>query len=543
MLLLAAFAGIMGFFIFLMIRTSSPDMSLLFSQIDPADGGRILDKLKTMNVPTEVKGDGTQIYVPTNQVARLRMELAQDGILTGGSFGYEIFDKGDMLGSTTALLDINRLRAMEGEIAKSIRTIQGVQSARVHLVLPKRELFSKEKQQPTASIILKMKGAAHLSATQVQSIQYLVASAVSGLTLDKISIVDDKGNLLAKGNDRMEAGDSFTSQQDIRQGYESKISRAIESMLDKTLGFGKSRAEVTAEMDFDKITMTSVEFNPEGQVARSSTTAEEGSNANEAAAIDNVSIQNALPDSGGQGTQAQNKNQATKTEENVTYEISNTTKTHIKETGAIKRLSIAVLVDGVYSNNQFTPRPQEELDQITALIKSAVGFKEDRGDNIKVLSMKFSETPDTPDVFDWKTWAKNLNYTKIIEIGVIAIVGLIFSMLVLKPFLIVLADKNLQISRYSAFANAATSLPRQKKIRSGSNDDEEEFDETADEEDGEEDEDDQYNFKKKKSKLDSFMNSAASDVKDSSVKKIREIVDKHPEEAVSILRSWMYADK
>ncbi len=538
--------GIMVFFIFLMVRTSSPDMSLLFSQLDPADGGRILEKLKSMNVPTDVKGDGTQIYVPTDQVARLRMELAQDGMLTGGSFGYEIFDKSDMLGSTTALLDINRLRAMEGELSKSIRTIQGVQSARVHLVLPKRELFSQEKQQPAASIILKMKGAARLSVTQVQSIQYLVASAVPSLTLDKISIVDDKGNLLAKGNDRLEAGDSFTSQQDIRQSYESKISRAIESMLDKTLGFGKSRAEVTAEMDFDKVTMTSVEFNPDGQVARSSTTAEEGSNANEAAAVDNVSIQNALPDGGGQGGQAQNKNQATKTEENVTYEISNTTKTHIKETGAVKRLSIAVLVDGTYNNNQFSPRPQEELDQITALIKSAVGFKEDRGDNIKVVSMKFSETPDTPDVFEWGKWAKTLNYTKIIEISVISIVGLVFAILVLKPFLLMVADKNLQISRYSAFANASgRQLPRQKRIRSdGAPDEEEEGNETGEEEDEEDDEEgDEYNFKKKKSKLDSFMNSAASDVKDSSVKKIREIIDKHPEEAVSILRSWMYADK
>ena len=525
-----------------MMRASSPDMSLLFSQLDPADGGRILERLKIMNIPSEVKGDGTQIYVPTDEVAKLRMELAQEGILTGGSFGYELFDKSDMLGTTTALLDINRSRALEGEVSKSIRTIQGVQTARVHLVMPKRELFSQDKQQPAASIILKMKGAARLSATQVQSIQYLVASAVPGLTLDKISIVDDKGNLLAKGHDRPEASDSFMGQQDIRQSYEAKISRAVESLLDKTLGFGKSRAEVTAEMDFDKVTMTTVEFNPDGQVARSTTSSEEGSNANEAAAVDNVSIQNALPDNNGQATQAQNKNQATKTEENINYEISNTTKTHIKETGAVKRLSIAVLVDGVYSDNQFTPRPQEELDKITDLVKSAVGFKSDRGDTVKVICMKFSEAPETPDIFDWMKWLKSLNYSKILEIIIISVVGLIFAMTVLKPILFTLGDKNLQISTYPAAMQQV--LPRQKKVTVGELE-KESPDETPilPEEDDDEDEVNEYKFKRKKSMLDSFMNSAASEVKDSSMKKIREIVDKHPEEAVSILRSWMYADK
>ncbi|MDP4725478.1 MAG: flagellar basal-body MS-ring/collar protein FliF, partial [Alphaproteobacteria bacterium] len=447
----ASIAGILLasiiFFIILIVRTNEPQMGLLFSQIDPSDGGRIIDRLRALNIPMEVKGESNQIYVPVDQVARLRMELATDGLPAGGTIGYEIFDKTDVLGTTHALMDINFLRATEGEISKSIRTIQGVHSVRVHLVIPKRELFSQEKSSPSASIIIKMKGSSRLSVNQVLSIQHLVASAVPDLSLDKISIIDDKGTLLAKGQDRTEFGvDSAAGQQETRQAFEGKLSRSIESLLERTLGPGRARAEISAELDFDKVTSTSVEFNPDGQVARSTQNSSEGSNGNEASAADAITVQNALPEAGAPAAGGnQSKSQATRTDENTSFEISNTTRTHIKGAGAVKRLSIAVLVDGTYEKGSdgkdtYAPRAAEEITQITDLVKTAVGFKEDRGDTVKIVNMRFSETVVPDQKVDFVTKAtdaffrpKTIDLLMLLGAGVLLFLGLI------KPMVLKLA--------------------------------------------------------------------------------------------------------
>ncbi len=537
---LAAIAGmviaILSFFIYLIIRASAPEMSLLFTELDPADGGKIIEKLKSTDIPIEVKGDGSQIYVPKDQVAKLRMELAQDGLPAGGTIGYEIFDKSDMLGTTSAMLDINQLRALEGELSKSIRTIQGVASARVHLVLPKRELFSQEKQEPAASIILKMRGTSRLSATQVQAIQHLTASAVAGLTVDKISIIDDKGNLLAKGRESIETTDAFSTQQDVRQNYENRLARTVESLLEKSLGLGKIRAEVSIEMDFDKVTSTSVEFNPDGQVARSSVTSEEGSAANESSGTGTVSIQNALPDNSAQpsGTALQN-DKATKTEENITYEISNTTKTYVKESGVIKRLSVAVLVDGVYNKGadgkqSYAPRPSAELEQLTSLVKTAVGFKEDRGDTVKVVNLQFME-PDDPSVpVEPFKWLSYLDVSRILQLGFLGILGLVVIFGIFRPLFKQILNRNFGAVKYQQRSNNNYSIPAPVEYPQSH----------------------ETSIAapaplpyEPEAVLEPYINidSIEDRVKGSSAKKIREVIDKHPEEAAAIIRSWIYADR
>lgn len=519
------------FFIVLIVRTNEPEMGLLFSQVDPSDGGKIIDRLRAMNIPVEVKGESNQIYVPADQVARLRMELATDGLPAGGTIGYEIFDKTDVLGTTHALMDINFLRAIEGELAKSIRTIQGVHSARVHLVIPKRELFSQEKSSPSASIVIKMKGSSRLSVNQVLSMQHLVASAVPDLSLDKISIIDDKGTLLAKGQDRTEfGGDSAAGQQETRHAYESKVSRSIESLLERTLGPGRARAEISAELDFDKITSTSVEFNPDGQVARSIQSSSEGSNGNESSAADAITVQNALPDAnaaGGGGERS--KSQSTRTDENSSFEISNTTRTHIKGSGSVKRLSIAVLVDGTYKKGAdgketYSPRAAEEITQITDLVKTAVGFKEDRGDTIKVVNMRFSETAVADEKVDFVTKVtdamfrpKTLNLLMLLSAGVLVFLGLI------KPMVFKLAG----VSRVETGKRSASS-------GSGG----------VYGEDDEDDEDFQgYKINKKKGIGEMIdLDHLEGQVNMSSIKKISEIIEKHPDEAVSIMRTWIHSE-
>ena len=274
MVLIGAAMASFAFLAYLAFQTTKPDMALLFSQIDEADAGHVVERLESMGIPYELRGNGTQIYVPDDRVARIRMDLAQAGIPHSGSVGYEIFDKMDILGISSAMMDINMLRALEGELSKSIRSIQGVSSARVHLVIPKREIFSKSHVQPTASIVLKM-NYGRLNQAQVLGIQHLVASAVPGLSYEKITIVDDKGNLLVRQSDG--SGFDVSNNQEIRSSYEQKLAQTIESLLEKTLGPGKARVEVNADMDFDKVTINSEDFNPNGQVVRSTnTTGENG---------------------------------------------------------------------------------------------------------------------------------------------------------------------------------------------------------------------------------------------------------------------------
>ncbi|MES2608242.1 MAG: flagellar basal-body MS-ring/collar protein FliF [Pseudomonadota bacterium] len=520
------------FFIILIVRTHEPEMGLLFSQIDPSDGGKIIDRLRSMNIPMEVKGESNQIYVPVDQISRLRMELATDGLPAGGTIGYEIFDKTDVLGTTHALMDINFLRATEGEIAKSIRTIQGVHSVRVHLVIPKRELFTQEKSSPSASIVIKMKGASRLSVNQVLSIQHLVASAVPDLSLDKISIIDDKGTLLAKGQDRTEfGGDSAAGQQETRHDFEGKLSRSIESLLERTLGPGRARAEISAELDFDKITSTSIEFNPEGQVARSTQNSSEGSNGNEASAADAITVQNALPEvAAGGGNQS--KNQATRTDENTSFEISNTTRTHIKESGSVKRLSIAVLVDGTYKKgadgkDAYSPRAAEEITQITDLVKTAVGFKEDRGDTIKIVNMRFSETIVPDEKVDLLTKVTDAIFRpKTLELLMLLGVGILLFFGLIKPIVL----------KISGLSSAPVNSKNGKRGNLLSNSEDVYGEDDEEEIDG-------YKINKKKGIGDMIdIEHLEGQVNMSSIKKISEIIEKHPAEAVAIMRTWIHSD-
>lgn len=521
-----------------MVRANQTEMALLYNQIDAAEGGRIIEKLKSMSIPFEVKGDGTQIYAPSDDVARLRMELAQNGMPSGGNVGYEIFDKQDILGTTNALLGINQIRALEGELSKSIQTIQGIQSARIHLVIPKRELFSEYKQEPSASVMVRLKGASVLSATQVQSIRYLVASAVPSLILDHVSIVDDRGNLLARGKDSAKAEDNITTQQTAQREYEQRIARSVESLLDRTLGLNKTRAEVSVDMDFDQVSSTSVQFDPDGQVIKSQTTSEEGANTNENSIVgDSVSIQNSLPlkNSPESIPGSQNRNQTNNTEESTNYEISHSTKTYVKELGTIRRLSIAVMVDGTYQKKndgtqEYKPLPEEELKKLQELVKTATGYKESRGDVISVVNLKFSELPQDSVPETKENPLIDLNINKLIELGITALVVLIGLFTVVKPLISSLM-KALP-SRYLTEKMLGSLMSsNQKEI--------------------------QASEKKENLSLDTSVKSSESEigdtliavdeidekVKHSPIKKIAELVDRHPEEAVSIIRSWMSVDK
>lgn len=531
----AVMLGILGFFIYLMSQTSAGNMSLLFSGIEPADGAKIVEKLEAMGVPVDIKGEA--IYVPADKIARARMDLAQEGLPSGGAIGYEIFDRNDLLSTSSSLLDINKARALEGEIAKSIKTISGVAGARVHLVLPKRELFSRDKTDPSASIILKMKGMAKLSGSQVQAIQHLVASAIPGLPTDKISIIDDKGTLLAKGHEGESGVQGMLLQQEAKIGYESKAAKSLEALLEKTVGIGKVRVEVSADIDFDQVVVNSEKYDPDGQVIRSTNNAEEDSRSSDSSE-QTVSVQNALPQNqtqpgGGAAGQSSNK----RNEESVNYEISRTIENHRKEGGNIKNLSVAVLVDGTYAKDAngklaYNPRAKEELDQIKLLVQTAIGYKQDRGDKIEVINMPFAQADLGEDSKEraQDQWIDGLDMTKIIELTVLAAVGLLVLLMIVRPIVLRMLENSEVVSSDAEAQALLASVQGQQAIPALT--DLSAASKLLDPYAQNEDDDDV---------MISIQN-VDGRVRASSLKKIGEIIDKHPEEAVTILRSWMYEE-
>ncbi len=250
--------AVLAFVIYLMARLSSPPMEMLYGNLDLSDANQITKALDTDKVAYELRAGGTEIWVPADQKLPLRVKLADQSLPSGGSVttGYELFDKTDVLGSTAFLQNVNLLRAMEGELGRTIRSIQGIKSARVHLVLPHREVFTREVEEPSASIVLKMEGARRLDKGQVSAIQHLVAAAVPKLKPERISIVDDKGTLLARGSgDEHEA--MIENAEDMKLTTQERLQRTIEDLLERSLGPDKVRAEVTVDMDFDRVATTS----------------------------------------------------------------------------------------------------------------------------------------------------------------------------------------------------------------------------------------------------------------------------------------------
>ncbi len=431
---------LIGFFSFLMIRMTTPQMVPLFTDLSLDDSASVAKDLDRQGVTYSFKNDGTIILVPKDQVARLRMKLAESGLPKGGGIGYEIFDKSDALGATTFIQNINHLRALEGELARTIRTLDRVEAARVHLVLPERPLFAREKADATASIVLKVRGS--LGPAQVRAIRHLVASAVNGLKPERVSVVDETGKLLADG-----AGDdnslSGANADDRKASFENRLRKEVETIVTSVVGSGRARVQVTADFDVNRISTTSDKFDPDGRVVRSSQSREESS-ATDSKTAGPVSVASELPGAAPPANAAApaKSDQNRKTEEIVNYEISRTTKTEVIEAGRVNRISAAVLVDGTYDKNDkgemvYKPRSKEEIDRIAALVRTAIGFDAKRGDQVEVVNLRFAELPAIP-VGEPASWMSYLQFTKDdimsgAEKGVMALLGLLVLWMVVRP--------------------------------------------------------------------------------------------------------------
>ncbi|MGG5808891.1 flagellar basal-body MS-ring/collar protein FliF [Falsiroseomonas sp. CW058] len=403
---LAALAGVgaavLGLLAVLALRAAEPPMALLYGDLDPRDAGQVVAALERARVPHRLAGGGAQVLVPEADVPRLRLLLARDGLPSGGSVGYEIFDRGESLTTTPFQQDVNRLRALEGELSRTIRGLAGVRTARVHLVLPRREPFSRERGEAQASVVLSMQGAQRLDRDGVQAVLHLVAAAVPGLRPQQVSIVDSRGELLARGGQALAGPAAAQTAEEMRRAQELRLARAVEDLLERTLGAGRVRAEASVEMDFDRVQTVEERFDPENQVPRSTQSSTETSRNGEPG---NVSVANQLP--GGDAQAGGARQEQSRQEETTNFEIGRVTRNTTREHPALRRLSLAVLVDGVWepvagAAPRFRDRTPEELQRIAALARSAVGFNEGRGDRVEVVSLRFAEPPPAdaaPDGF------------------------------------------------------------------------------------------------------------------------------------------------
>ncbi len=521
--------ALVGFFTFLILRVTAPDMMPLFTGLTLDHSAAIVKQLDREGVAYELRNNGNVILVPKDRVAKLRMELAQNGLPKGGGVGYEIFDKSDALGTTSFVQNINAVRALEGELERTIRTLDSVQDARVHLVIPERPLFSRDKVEPSASIVLRVRGS--LEPGQVRAIRHLVATAVNGLRPQRISVVDEGGNLLADGADDDPTGSTVVDERQV--ALQNRLRKQVEGIVNSVVGSGHARVQVNADFDFNRITQTSDKYDPDGRVVRSSQSREESSattpNNNE------VTVGNQIP----QGQQNQNpqdnaqpREQSKKTEEIVNYEISKTTRTEVTEPGRVKRISVAVVVDGTYSKDDkgnivYKPRSKEEIDQIAALVRSTIGFDQKRGDQVEVANLRFAE-PLAQPITEPTGWMSALHFSKddimrAIEMVVMGLLGFAVLLLVVRPLvrrilapmeggmpaLLPSAAPSEAAADVAAGAGTAINLPT---------------------------------FSAEPSETSKMIDLAQvqGQVHAQSVQKVGEIADKNPRETVSIIRQWLH---
>jgi flagellar M-ring protein FliF len=517
--------GIVAFiilFVFYLSRFSEKDMSVLYSNLDTDDSNKIVQELENKKVAYQTLNDGATIKVRSDEVTKVRMSLAQLGIPTKGSVvGYEIFDKEDSIGTTNFSQNIKMIRALEGEITRTISAFEQIDKARVHLVLPQREVFSKEKLEPRASIILKFKKNKTLSKPEIEALSHLVVTAVPGLELKNITIVDTKGVSLKLGLSEQEDNFERSKNEEYRLAYEKRLAKAIEDLFEQSLGYGKVKVNVAVDMNFDRTVTNSELYDPDSAVIRSVQSTEE----RERTPImgeDNLdlSVANNLPGNGALESSNQNVAIIEKSDQTTNYEISKTIKNHISEAGIVKKLSVGILVDGIYKLNtetnktEYFPRSKEELDKMMNLAKVAIGFSEDRDDKIEVVNMQFINNLDlSMDIEDNKDWLRE-ELPHLFQTLVVGIVVILVLVTVIRPITLKIFEfkktGDLMSDIYSKFPNVPHSA---RNFRT----------ETTDLFEAEEE-------ILKKEKFDKI---------NSSSQKINDLIVSYPQETVSILRKWL----
>ncbi len=354
----------------------------LYSDLPVDEAGEVTARLDEMGVDYKLSDGGTAIKIPSSKVYQTRINLASQGLPTGGSKGYSIFDKTN-LGMTDFIQKVNYRRALEGELARTISDIEEVRAARVHIVIPEKRLFAEDQEETTASVVLKLAGSGSLGKRQLSGITHLVASSVEGLEAQNITVIDNWGNLLSS----VHGGDPMISlsatQLEMKKSVESYLEGKAQSILSSALGNSRAVVRVDAELDFDKVSRTMERYDPENTAVRSEERMESRlSDSSRTTGLDTAQA----------GGNELNERIITN------YEVSKTIETVASAVGNIKKLSVAVMIDGRYRDvetengdiqNQYIPRDSAELSQLSSIVQRAVGFDSNRNDEFSIVNLQF----------------------------------------------------------------------------------------------------------------------------------------------------------
>lgn len=364
----------------------SPNYRPLVMDASASDASRMVAELEKAGFSPRISSDGTMLSLPENEIAQARMALAQAGLPPEGNAGWELFDQSSGLGMNSFLQQINRLRALEGELARSIETIRNVEKARVHLVLPDRETFSQERPEASASVVIHARRTAPLDRSQALAIRSLVAAAVPRLSPDHVTILNGSGQAILSEEDISE-GSGLNS---ARTEVEERLRRNVESILAAHVGAENVRVRVTADLDTSREIVVQESFDADQQVPRSVVSVTDQTETSDGAS-GTVDVGNNIPgleNGGGGGSRSE---RSTSSRDETAFEIGSTRSETIREPGAIKRLTVAVVVNGTWDDEgEYLPRSAEDIARLTALANSAAGISEERGDLVTVESMRFA---------------------------------------------------------------------------------------------------------------------------------------------------------
>ena len=504
--------GLLGY---VSMRGTEGPMTLLYADLEMRDAAQIVEQLDRAHIRRQTDTSGTRIMVPADQVGQARLLLAKDGLPTGGSIGYEIFDRGDGLTASGFQQAINQTRALEGELSRTIRMLHGVRAARVHLVLPKREPFARERQEAQASVILTMQGNNRLDTEGVQAVLNLIAAAVPGLRAQNIAVVDSRGGVLAKAGQANGAASPAATAEDAKRAGEQRLAHAVEVMLERSVGPGHVRAEVSLDYDYEQIRETQEKYDPDGQVVRSQQNSSNNTRSSEAPPA--VTVQNNLPNADAGASTAGSQEQ--RQEETTNFEVSKTVRTLVRDQPQLRRMTVAVMVDGVTGRApdgtaSWTERSPEDLSRIGALVQGAIGYNEQRGDKVDVVSMRFVSTDEPGDASPEGFLARfdKADVMRLAETGLIGLIVIICLMFVLRPMMLRLT---LPVAALPAtdVALAASSAAAALTGPDGSAD------------------------------VMVDLADAIEPLKSSAITKVAAMIDRHPAESVTVLRNWVLTEQ
>lgn len=520
---------------------SRPHMTTLYSGLDPAEAGRVVKAVEGIGIPVSAAHDGTSVQVPQADVARVRMLLAEQGLPSAGGVGYELFDSDKPLGITSFMQKMNRLRAMEGELARTIETLAGVEAARVHLVLPDREAFSRDAPTPTASVVMRMRGGG-FDRRQALAVRHLVSAAVAGLKPAAVTVLDANGDVLLAEDDGTVS--AVARADGLRAATEARLARAVEQMLTARLGSGNVRVQVAADLETKREVVRSQTFDPSSQVVRSTQTVEEQERSTDTETEPPTTVAQNLPQNEVEArTDNSRSSETTREEQTVNYEISSVQRESVVEPGDIRRLSVAVLVNGTWAtaddgSRVYEERSPEELERLANLVRSAVGFDGERGDTVTVEAMQFVDPmllgePQSAAQTILDTLSRNV--MTLIQWIVLLIVMVLAILLGLRPLIQRVfpkpepaAEMALELPMAAAQPVAALAPPAGE---AGAVSPEAEGQALAPAVGIEE-------------TMDQLIELRAVEgrVRASSIRRLGDIVEEYPEEAINILRSWLYEE-